>query len=100
MDPPILDEDGTVVELTEAERKGLDKLIRLRKVADTNATASVRREIEQYARALAAANKRRETAMRHLSGAVRSAAEFGVPETQLSKLAGVDRMTVRKMLGK
>lgn len=32
--------------------------------------------------------------------AIRSAADLGIPETRIAELAGVDRMTVRKALGK
>jgi hypothetical protein len=95
-----LNQDGTVRELTKAEAESLEALVGLRNQADYDRTASVRHQLEQRARALKAANKRRETAMSGLTAVVRSAAELGIPETQLAELAGVDRMTVRRMLGK
>jgi hypothetical protein len=67
---------------------------------DHDPTAGIRGQLRKAARALVLANKRREDVMNRLTACVRVAAELGVPETQLSKLAGVDRMTVRKMLGK
>lgn len=57
-------------------------------------------EVEQQGRALAKANTRRQLVMTRLTTVVRAAAEQGTPETELARQAGVDRMTIRRMLGK
>lgn len=57
-------------------------------------------EVEQTGRAVAQANARRDKAMARLTAAVRSAAEQGVSESELTRQAGVNRATIRKMLGK
>jgi hypothetical protein len=67
---------------------------------DESEIARLRGQIRKAGRALVLANKRREDVMIRLTACVQAAAELGVPETQLAELAGVDRMTVRRMLGK
>lgn len=57
-------------------------------------------EVEQSGRRYRQAVIRRAKAMDELRAMVRSAAEQGVAETELARQAGVDRMTVRRMLGK
>ena len=57
-------------------------------------------EVEAAGKSLAQANARRQTAMTQLATAVRSAAAQGIAETELARQAGVDRMTIRRMLGK
>jgi DNA-binding IclR family transcriptional regulator len=57
-------------------------------------------EVERVGRRYRQAVTRREDAMAALRVVVRSAAEQGVSETELARQAGVDRMTVRRMLGK
>ena len=57
-------------------------------------------EVEKAGRLLKQANLRREKAMSALTAAVRTAADQAVPETELARQAGVDRMTIRRMLGK
>lgn len=57
-------------------------------------------EVEKVGRQLRQANERRDKAMAALAAVVRSAAGQGVPETELARQAGVDRMTIRRMLGK
>ena len=57
-------------------------------------------EVEKVGRQLAQANARRDKAMAALTAVVRSAAEQGTAETELARQAGVDRMTIRRMLGK
>jgi DNA invertase Pin-like site-specific DNA recombinase len=57
-------------------------------------------EVEQFGRRYHQAVVRRAKAMDELRAVVISAAEKGVPETELARQAGVDRMTVRRMLGK
>ena len=57
-------------------------------------------EVEVAGRQLKRANQARSVAMEKLSAAVRDAAAQGVAETELARQAGVDRMTVRRILGK
>lgn len=57
-------------------------------------------EVEKVGRLLKQANARRDKAMAALTAVVRTAAEQRVPETELARQAGVDRMTIRRMLGK
>lgn len=54
-------------------------------------------EVEQYGQAYARAKAAERRAMAQLVTVVRSAAELGVPETELARQAGVARNTVRAM---
>lgn len=57
-------------------------------------------EVEEQGQRLARARIAEGEAKQDLRAAVRSAAEQGTPETELARQAGVDRMTIRRMLGK
>ena len=57
-------------------------------------------EVERVGRALARARASVETQWAALGAVVRSAAEQGVPEAELARQAGVDRMTIRRLRGK
>lgn len=46
------------------------------------------------------AKERERAAAAAMYAAMREAAAAGMPETQIAKAAGVDRMTVRRALGK
>lgn len=56
--------------------------------------------VEKCGRRLKQAVARRDEAMAQLRSVVQSAAGQGVPETELARQSGVDRTTVRRMLGK
>ena len=57
-------------------------------------------EVEAAAKELAQIRARQQAVWQRVATAVRSAADQGIPETELARQAGVDRMTIRRMLGK
>lgn len=57
-------------------------------------------EVEQQGRRLARARATQQQVMEGLRVVVRAAAASGVSESELARQAGVDRMTIRKILGK
>lgn len=58
------------------------------------------RQLTIAARELRAARQRLETAMLAAGDAAHSAYKHGVPETEIAKALGVNRLTVRRWLGK
>lgn len=56
--------------------------------------------IEQAARDLRAARRRLDTAMQTAEQVAITARADGVPETEIARALGVNRMTVRRWLGK
>lgn len=56
--------------------------------------------LEQAGRNWERAKMKERESMAYLYAAIQSAHRDGMPETQIAKVAGVDRMTVRRALGK
>jgi DNA invertase Pin-like site-specific DNA recombinase len=56
--------------------------------------------IAKAGQAWSRAKQRERNAMMNLYEAIREASAEGMPETQIARAAGVDRMTVRRALGK
>jgi len=63
-------------------------------------TDDERRELRRVGRQLAAARERLEAAMSAAEATADDAYHEGVPEAEIARLLGVNRMTVRKWLGK
>lgn len=57
-------------------------------------------EVEQVGAKVAQTRRRLARDMAALAAVVRTAAEQGVPDTELARQAGVARDTIRRMLGK
>lgn len=57
-------------------------------------------ELVKAGRALRLARERLDAAMLMAASAALSAREAGTPETEIARVLGVNRMTVRKWLGK
>lgn len=68
-------------------------------VSDLYARLS-RQELEQIGKRWAKARKAERTVAAQMYAVIKSAADVGIPEAEIARLAGVDRMTVRKALGK
>lgn len=62
--------------------------------------SQLHKELDVAGRKLRTARQRVETVMGEAEGVARAAYNYGIPETTIAALLGVNRMTVRKWLGK
>ena len=63
-------------------------------------TRMCRQELEQIGKRWDKARKAERTVAAQMYAVIKSAANIGIAEAEIARLAGVDRMTVRKALGK
>ena len=66
----------------------------------SHASDDVRRGLERAGRHAARAKAARDAAFEELAAKVREAIAAGLTEVDAARLAGVDRMTVRRWVGK
>ena len=66
----------------------------------SHASDDIRRELERAGRRAAVAKAQRDAAFAVLAAKVREAVAAGLTEVDAARLAGVDRMTVRRWLHK